>query len=286
MRLATIRTDGGTRAGRVDGDAVSLLPFDDVGELLSSGADWAQRAAAGGGEDVALSGVSLAPVVPRPEKIVCVGLNYRAHAAEAKLDLPDYPILFAKYTRSLIGAGDDLVLPGNSDKVDWEAELGLVIGTEVRHADLATAEAAIAGYTVINDVSMRDWQRRTSQFLQGKTFERSTPAGPYLVTPDELEDPRRLHLTCTVDDEVMQDAFTDDLVFSPAEVVSYISAIITLVPGDLIATGTPGGVGGARRPQVFLVPGQTMRTKIDGVGELVNRCVAEPAPEPEPESVR
>jgi acylpyruvate hydrolase len=275
MRLATIRTDGGTRAGRVDGDAVSLLPFDDVGELLSSGADWAQRAAAGGGEDVALSGVSLAPVVPRPEKIVCVGLNYRAHAAEAKLDLPDYPILFAKYTRSLIGAGDDLVLPGNSDKVDWEAELGLVIGTEVRHADLATAEAAIAGYTVINDVSMRDWQRRTSQFLQGKTFERSTPAGPYLVTPDELEDPRRLHLTCTVDDEVMQDAFTDDLVFSPAEVVSYISAIITLVPGDLIATGTPGGVGGARRPQVFLAPGQTMRTKIDGVGELVNRCVAE-----------
>jgi acylpyruvate hydrolase len=286
MRLATIRTDGGTRAGRVDGDAVSLLPFDDVGELLSSGADWAQRAAAGGGEHVALSGVSLAPVVPRPEKIVCVGLNYRAHAAEAKLDLPDYPILFAKYTRSLIGAGDDLVLPGNSDKVDWEAELGLVIGTEVRHADLATAEAAIAGYTVVNDVSMRDWQRRTSQFLQGKTFERSTPAGPYLVTPDELEDPRRLHLTCTVDDEVMQDAFTDDLVFSPAEVVSYISAIITLVPGDLIATGTPGGVGGARRPQVFLVPGQTMRTKIDGVGELVNRCVAEPAPEPEPESVR
>jgi acylpyruvate hydrolase len=278
MRVATIRQNGTTTAVRIEGDQAVPLPFEDVRALLESGSDWQQLAADGGGPPLDVSTVDFAPVVPAPEKIVCVGLNYRAHAAEAKLDLPDYPILFAKYSRSLIGPGDDLVLPGNSDKVDWEAELGLVIGAAVRRADLRSAEAAIAGYTVVNDVSMRDWQRRTSQFLQGKTFERSTPAGPYLVTPDELEDPRRLHLTCTVDDDVMQDAFTDDLVFSPAEIVSYISQIITLVPGDLIATGTPGGVGGARRPQVFLAPGQTMRTKIDGVGELVNRCVAEPEP--------
>ena len=276
MRLATIRTEGATRAARVDGESATLLPFADVGEVLASGEDWNSRAAVDG-ETVALSSVELAPVVPRPEKIVCVGLNYRAHAAEANLDLPEYPILFAKYWRSLIGPADDLVLPGNSDKVDWEAELGLVIGGPVRHADSEAARTAIAGYTVVNDISMRDWQRRTSQFLQGKTFERSTPAGPFLVTPDELDDPGRLHMTCTVDDEVMQDAFTDDLVFSPIEIVSYVSGIITLAPGDLIATGTPGGVGGARRPSIFLKAGQTVRTKIDGVGELVNRCVAEPA---------
>jgi acylpyruvate hydrolase len=275
MRLATIRTDTGTRAGRVEGETVTLLPFADVGELLATGVDWAQRAT-DDGETVGLDGTDLAPVVPAPEKIICVGLNYRAHAAEANLELPEYPTLFAKFGRSLIGPHDELVLPGNSDKVDWEAELALIIGTPTRHADLEAAEAAIAGYTVLNDVSMRDWQRRTTQFLQGKTFERSTPVGPYLVTGDELENPRRLHMTCTVDEQVMQDAWTDDLVFSAAEIVSYISGIITLAPGDLIATGTPSGVGGARRPPVFLEPGQTMRTKIDGVGELVNRCVAEP----------
>jgi acylpyruvate hydrolase len=274
MRLATIRTENGTRAGRVDGETVTLLPFADVGELLATGADWPGQAAADG-ESAALDSVDLAPVVPRPEKIICVGLNYRAHAAEANLELPGFPTLFAKFSRSLIGPRDELVLPGNSDKVDWEAELAVVIGTPIRRADLEAADAAIAGYTVLNDVSMRDWQRRTTQFLQGKTFERSTPVGPYLVTGDELENPRRLHLTCTVDEQVMQDAWTDDLVFSAAEIVSYISGIITLAPGDLIATGTPSGVGGARRPPVFLQPGQIVRTKIDEVGELVNRCVAE-----------
>lgn len=277
MRLATIRTGEATRVGRLDGDTLVLLPFADVGELLASGTDWAERALEGD-DSVVLSEADFAPVVPQPEKIVCVGLNYRAHAAEANLDLPSYPTLFAKYSRCLIGPHDDLVLPQNSDKVDWEAELGLVIGKPVRHADPATAEAAIAGYTVINDVSMRDWQRRTSQFLQGKTFEASTPAGPYLVTPDELENPRRLRLSCSVDDEVMQDSYTDDLVFSPVEIVAYISEIITLMPGDLIATGTPSGVGGARKPPVFLQPGQTMRTQVEGVGELVNRCVEQPLP--------
>jgi acylpyruvate hydrolase len=277
MRLATIRRGDGTRAARVNGDSLTVLPFADVGELLASGPDWADRAADGtadGGGTLALSDVELAPVVPRPEKILCVGLNYRAHAAEANLAVPDYPPLFAKYWRSLIGPHDDLVLPENSDKVDWEGELGLVIGSAVRHADLETAERSIAGYTVINDVSMRDWQRRTSQFLQGKTFERSTPVGPYLVTRDELEDPDRVRLTCSVDGVLMQEAWSDDLVFSPAEIVSYISGIITLMPGDLIATGTPSGVGGARKPPVFLAPGQTMRTSIDGVGEMVNLCAA------------
>ncbi|HEY4095504.1 MAG TPA: fumarylacetoacetate hydrolase family protein [Baekduia sp.] len=274
MRVTTVRIDGRTRAARLDGDQLALLPYGDVAELLATGADWTTAAAERGEDTLALSDADLAPLVPRPEKIFGVGLNYRGHAAEAGLAVLDNPPLFGKFWRSLIGPTDDLVLPANSQMTDWEGELGLVIGTPVRHVGLDEGLAAIAGYTVVNDVSMRDWQRRTSQFLQGKTFEGSTPVGPFLVTPDEIDDPSRLHLTCLVDDVVMQDTWTDDLVFNPAEIVSYISQIITLVPGDLIMTGTPAGVGGARRPQVYLEAGQTLRTVVDGVGELINHCVA------------
>lgn len=273
MRLATAHTTGGTRAARVEDDSLTLLPFPDVGALLASGHDWIERAAADG-EVVAREETRLAPVVPRPEKIFCVGLNYRAHAAEANLQVPQHPPLFAKFWRSLIGPYDDLVLPPNSQMVDWETELGLVIGAPLRHGTEEQARDAIAGYTVINDVSMRDWQRRTSQFLAGKTFEGSTPAGPWMVTLDEIEDPGRLRVSCKVDDELMQEAWTDDLVFKPAEIVAYISGIITLMPGDLIATGTPSGVGGARKPPVYLQPGQILRTAVDGVGDMVNRVVA------------
>lgn len=272
MRLATVRTESGLRAARLDGDALVLLPFADVGELLATGPAWRKTAEGGGSEAIAVQEADFAPVVPRPEKIMGIGLNYRAHAAEAGLALPDHPVIFAMYWRCLLGARDDLVLPPNSTMVDWEAELGLVIGRPVFRADLADAAAAIAGYTIVNDVSMRDWQRRTSQFLQGKTFESSTPAGPYLVTPDEVDDAKDLHITCEVDGEIMQDAHTSDLVFKPAEIVAYASQFITLSPGDLIATGTPGGVGGGRRPQVYLRGGQIMRTSIKGLGEQLTRC--------------
>lgn len=276
MRLATVRTESGLRAARLDGDTLVLLPFHDVGELLSSGEDWRSQAATDGGENIAVTDADFAPIVPRPEKIMGIGLNYRAHAAEAGLAVPDNPPIFAMYWRCLLGAHDDLVLPPNSSMVDWEAELGLVIGRPVFRAELAEAATAIAGYTIVNDVSMRDWQRRTSQFLQGKTFESSTPAGPYLVTSEEVDDARDLRLTCEVDGQVMQDAKTSDLVFNPAEIVSYASQFITLSPGDLIATGTPGGVGGGRRPQIYLSAGQVMRTSIEGLGEQLTHCVAAP----------
>lgn len=275
MRLTTIRVDGGTTAaGRLDGDRITLLPFEDVGALLASGDDWQTRAASVEGPSIETSAADFAPLTPRPEKVICVGINYRDHVAEVGLTVPDYPTLFAKYSRSLIGAHDDIVLPANSDAVDWEVELGVVIGSTIRNVSTEEALAAVAGYTIVNDISMRDWQLRTTQFLQGKTFEASTPVGPFLVTPDELDDAGNLKLSCAVDGKVMQESATGDMVFSVAELISYISSFITLVPGDLIATGTPGGVGGARKPPVFLTAEQTLTSVIEGLGEQTNRCVA------------
>ncbi|GAA4978858.1 hypothetical protein GCM10023205_53930 [Yinghuangia aomiensis] len=279
MRYTTIRTDWGTTAGRVDGEHVVHLPFADVGDMLASGPDWralTDVADDGSAARTALVEADFAPLVPRPEKIFCVGANYADHALEVGLPLPKYPALFAKFSRSLIGARDDLVLPPESNAVDWEAELGVVIGQTTRRVDEAQAAEAIAGYTIVNDVSMRDWQLRTSQFLQGKTFEASTPVGPFLVTPDELDHQSGLKLGCSVDGIVMQEAVTSDLVFSVAHIIAYISRFVTLVPGDLIATGTPAGVGGARRPPVYLGAGQVLRTWVDGLGEQVNRCLPTP----------
>lgn len=274
MRLTTLRRDGETRAGRVEGGEVVLLPFRDVGELLASGGDWRERAAGPTGPSVPLAEADFAPLTPRPEKIICVGVNYASHIAEVGLPTPEHLTIFAKYSRSLIGAYDDIVLPPQSRAVDWEVELGVVIGSPVRHADAEEALAAVAGYTIVNDVTMRDWQLRTSQFLQGKTFEASTPVGPYLVTPDEVDHARALDMTCAVDETVMQKAGTGELLFPVGEIIAYVSSIITLVPGDLIATGTPAGIGAARKPPVFLAAGQTLRTAITGLGEQANRCVA------------
>ena len=278
MRLATVRTEGETRAARQDGDEFVLLEdFADVGELLAR-EDWLRLAAAGGGDRVAFSDADLAPVVPRPPKIVCLGMNYRSHIEEMGREAPSHPTLFGKYSRSLIGARDDIELPPDSEQVDWEVELAFVIGRTVRRATGAQARDAIAGFTVLNDVSMRDWQFRTMQFLQGKTWDRSTPVGPVLVTPDELPGGTApdLALRCEVDGEVMQEGRTSDLLFGPEELVAYISTIVTLDPTDLIATGTPSGVGFGRSPQVFLKPGHVVRTTIEHIGELVNRCT--PAP--------
>jgi acylpyruvate hydrolase len=213
--------------------------------------------------------------VPHPEKIFCVGLNYRAHILEMSRELPDYPTLFAKFASGLIGAHDDLVLPSVSKAVDWEVELGVVIGRRIRRATLEQAHDAIAGFTVVNDISMRDWQARTTQYLQGKAFDASTPVGPVLVTGDEIGDAVDLEVRCELDGIVMQRGRTSDLLFGPTAVVSYISQFATLSPGDLISTGTPGGVGTGRDPQVFLEPGQVLTTAIEGIGSCVNRCVPE-----------
>jgi len=278
MRLATVRQNGGTRAGRLDGeDELIFLDADDVGQLLRS-PDWRGIAERSDGSGVRFSEADLAPVVPRPSKIICVGLNYRSHILEMGRELPGYPTLFAKFSASLIGARDELLLPAASREVDWEAELGVIVGERLRKVSPEEARRGIAGYTIVNDVSMRDWQWRTPQWLQGKTFEASTPVGPFLVTPEEVGHAEDLELRCEVDGEVVQEARTSDLVFGPADVVSYISQFITLEPGDLIATGTPGGVGAGREPKVFLSPGQILRTSIEGLGECVNRCVEETGP--------
>ncbi len=272
MRLATIRTEYGTTAARLDGDVLVPLDAADVGEVLAAGGLGRPRE---GAAPVPTAEADFAPVVPRPGKIICVGLNYRAHILETGRDLPQYPTLFAKFADTLTGARDDLVLPSVSEKVDWEVELGVIIGRPVHRATAAEAEAAIAGYTVVNDVSMRDWQSRTLQWLQGKMFERTTPAGPYLVTADEVGSAPDLEVRCEVDGVVMQRSRTSDLLFGAAEIVAYASQAVTLRPGDLIATGTPGGVGNARKPPVYLQPGNVLRTWIEGLGECVNQCVAE-----------
>ena len=276
MQLVTVRIDGATRAGRVSGDEIVLLDAPDVRAVLEAGpvTSGGSPVAETGGA-VALEGADLAPVVPAPDKIVCVGLNYRDHAAETNSPLPTAPIYFAKYRRALTGPYDPIRLPPPevSTKADWEVELAVVIGQEVRNASASEAAAAIAGFTVLNDVSIRDWQTRTIQFLAGKTFEGSTPVGPALVTADEIGDGLGLNVSCTVDGVTKQSSSTDQLVFTPAELVADLSTILTLDPGDIIATGTPGGVGMARDPQEWLKPGAVVRTAIEGLGEMVNTCV-------------
>jgi len=264
MRLATIRTSDGTRAARVDGDVLVELDARDVGELLARG-----DAAPETGAVHNLATADFAPLVTHPGKILCQGLNYRNHILEMGHELPTHPTLFPKYREALIGAHDDIVLPAASSAVDWEAELALVIGTRTRHASPTEAADAIAGFTVANDISMRDWQNRTLQWLQGKTWEHSTPLGPWLVTTDESPGPSR-EISCEVDGEQMQKADTADMVFGPATLVSYISTILTLEPGDVIATGTPSGVGAGRGR--FLAEGSEVVTRIAGLGEQRNAC--------------
>ena len=274
MKLATIRVPGTTRAVRIDVDAQTAVDLgeSDLVDFLRR-PDWSAAAAAADGQRYALSGLDYAPVVVAPEKIFCAGLNYASHIREMGRELPEFPTLFGKYARALVGAHDDVMLPASSPQMDWEAELAVVIGSEVRHADPEQARAAIAGYAVLNDVTARDWQFRTSQWHQGKTFEATTPIGPWLVTAD---DPavagKSLGVTCGVDGATVQEADTGDLVFDPATLVSYISSFITLVPGDVIATGTPGGVGHARTPARYLQDGSVLVTRIEGLGECRNLC--------------
>jgi acylpyruvate hydrolase len=278
MKLATVRMFGETRAVRIDeGGTATVLPEADVSEVFRD-PDWRLKGDAPGAL-VPSGALDFAPLIPRPDKIICVGLNYRSHIEEMGHELPQFPTLFAKYRSALIGDQDDIILPAASTMVDWEAELGVVIGEPIRHASREEAAVVIAGYTIVNDVTARDWQRRSSQFLQGKTFESTTPVGPWLVTPDEpgaAPGPDQ-RITCTVDGEVVQDATTGDLLFDPFDLVAYVSTIVTLLPGDIIATGTPAGVGAGRTPPRFLDDGQVVVTAISGIGELRNRCRRDPA---------
>ena len=210
----------------------------------------------------------IGPCVGRVGKVVCVGLNYSDHAAETGQSAPDEPILFFKATSAICGPNDTVIIPRDSIRTDWEVELGIVIGSEARYVDEADALLHVAGYCVVNDVSERDFQtKRGGQWVKGKSADTFCPLGPWLVTRDEIPDPQDLDLWLDVEGERKQDSSTSNMIFSAAFLVSYISQFMSLQAGDVIATGTPAGVGMGRRPQVWLSAGQTMRLGVQGLGE-------------------
>ncbi|MCS6860669.1 MAG: fumarylacetoacetate hydrolase family protein [Abditibacteriales bacterium] len=216
--------------------------------------------------------VTLKAPVPDPRKIICVGLNYADHAAESGAAIPSEPVLFSKYPTAIIGPNEPILLPPESQEVDYEVELVFIIGKRGRRIPRERAMDYVAGYTVGHDVSARDWQLRKpgGQWLLGKTFDTFAPIGPALVTQDEVPDPHNLKITCKVNDELLQNSNTNQLIFKIDDLVAYISQVITLEPGDLVFTGTPAGVGFARKPPRFLQDGDVCELEVEGIGKLVN----------------
>lgn len=268
MRYATIRHDCRPRGARIESDTAVVLDCPTALEAWTAGGHLREIA------QVALADADLAPVSPHPAHIACLGLNYRSHIEALARQVPTYPTIFAKYTSTLTGPRDPITLPFNTTGVQGEVELAVIVGRRLRHGDNQQAAAAIAGYAVANDVSMRDWQHRTSEALQGKVFDHSTPLGPLLVTPDEVDDARDLRLTLTVDGTVWQTGSSADMVWSPAELIAYCSSFMTLEPGDVILTGTPN----ITVPDAHLQAGVLMEAAIEGLGECRNTIRAEPHP--------
>jgi acylpyruvate hydrolase len=274
MKLATLRLAGTTAAVRVDdeNDTVSATVIDGYPDLsaLLADEDWKSIAERATGRTVSLDGADYAPVVPKPGKIVCVGLNYATHIKEMGRELPEFPTLFAKFAEALTGPYDDVIVPKYAAaQLDWEAELAVIIGKRAYQVSEADADDYIAGYSVINDYTMRDYQYRTLQWDQGKTFEKTSGFGPFLVTDYVLGS----RIETRLDGELMQSATTDDLVFTPAKLIEYISHIVTLQPGDVIITGTTGGVGHARKPATYIQDGDTVEVVIDGIGSVKNKTI-------------
>jgi 2-keto-4-pentenoate hydratase/2-oxohepta-3-ene-1,7-dioic acid hydratase in catechol pathway len=222
-----------------------------------------------------LASVQLRAPIPRPPKLICVGLNYRGHAAEARQEIPKVPTIFAKFSNVVIGPGQAIVLPKNSRKPDYEAELAFVIGIGGRHIPSYLWRDHVFGYTAFNDVSARDVQRATSQWMIGKTFDTFAPMGPCLVSADEIADPHALDISLRIGGETLQHSNTRELIFNIPDLVAFLSSVVTLEPGDVVATGTPGGVGFARVPPRYLQPGDEVVVSIEGIGELHNPVVAE-----------
>ncbi len=219
--------------------------------------------------------IKLQAPVPVPSKIIGIGLNYRDHAIERNKPIPEYPLIFSKFSNSVIGPYDPIIIPKVTSRVDWECELGVVIGEKCRYVEQVDAMKNVAGYIAVNDVSARDYQEHSSQYTIGKTFDSFCPMGPSLVTLDEFQDPHSLEIKTILDGEVMQHSNTNQLIFSIPHLISYLSEVMTLMPGDIIMTGTPSGVGDNRDPQRYMTPGQVCRIEIDGIGVLENPVVAE-----------
>jgi acylpyruvate hydrolase len=271
MKLTRINVNGEVTLARVEDSELVILPFGSFQELLDH-PQW-RVAAQTEGPRLAFDKGLLTRLL-EPAQIFCVGLNYKGHILETGRPTPEFPTLFAKFSSALTGPYSEIPYSTESNEVDWEVELGVVIAVPARNVSVEKALDYVAGYTVVNDISMRDWQRRTPQLFQGKNFQASTPVGPWLVTPDEINHARDLRITCSIDGEKMQDGRTSDLLFSSAELISYISRFTTLLPGDLILTGTPSGVGMAREPKRFLQPGEILTSEIEGIGMISNMFAA------------
>jgi len=273
MRVVSYRSDRGVRAGLLRDDSVvdvwDAIEGDgsSVRDLLV-GERLAEAVEISGGEPLALAEVELQPPVPDPDKIICIGLNYRAHAAEAGIEPPDAPTFFAKFRNALAPPGATVPLPAASAKVDYEAEVAFVVGRRAREVAEADAPDHVAGYMLLNDLSARDLQFATPQWMPGKVFDGSAPCGPALVTPDEAGAPDQISFSLTLNGERMQAASTDDLVFSVPALVAHLSGLMTLEPGDIVSTGTPAGVGSTRQPRVWLKPGDEIEVSSPSLGLL------------------
>ena len=290
MKLVTFVHHGQTRLGALLADAAGErvldlnradpnLPADMLGFLAAGDGAMvlAKRAVAAAPADalVARAAVTLKAPIPHPGKIICIGLNYRDHAAETNHELPEYPTVFAKYANTVIGPGEAIILPKITEAVDYEAEFAAVIGRTAKNVAAADALNYVAGYLPFNDVSARTYQHRTSQWTVGKTFDTFGPMGPALVTADEIPDPHALDITLSIGGEVLQSSNTRNLIFSVNALIEDLTSYMTLEPGDLISTGTPSGVGGARKPPRWLRAGEIVRIEITGLGVLENPVVAE-----------
>jgi len=266
MRLVTFQAEVGStpQAGVISGTQVIGLGKD----MLSLIAVGTVPAITGPAYD--LAAIHLLAPIPRPPKFICVGMNYRDHAREAGVDIPSIPTIFSKFSNVVIGPGAPIVLPKNSMRPDYEAEFAFVIGPGGRHIPAARAMDHVFGYTIVNDVSARDHQTTTSQWLISKSFDTFAPMGPWIVTRDEIADPHALDLTLEIGGQVLQHSNTRELVFGVPALIEYISSVVTLEPGDIVATGTPAGVGFARKPPRYLRPGDEVVIRIQGIGELRN----------------
>jgi 2-keto-4-pentenoate hydratase/2-oxohepta-3-ene-1,7-dioic acid hydratase in catechol pathway len=283
MRFLTFEHNGRQHAGVIVADEVVSLKaagFENLLSVVEGGSAALQRVESflsrpPASAKAPLASVELRAPIPKPPKILCMGLNYRDHALEGKAELPKYPTIFPKYTNTVIGSGENIVLPKNSRKPDYEAELAFVIGRGGRHIKASDWRDHVFGYMNSNDVSARDVQGAVSQWTMGKNFDTFAPMGPYLVTADEINDPHNLNISLTLNGEKLQNSNTGEMIFKIPETIEFLSSILTLESGDVILTGTPSGVGFSYRPPKWLTPGAEVVVQVEGLGELRNTCVAE-----------
>ncbi len=284
MKLVTFTYKNLTNIGAVVDNKVvdsssSINIPDNMLDFLSAGEDAIeamQNLIESGYNRIPLTDIKLLAPVPRPGKFLGIGLNYADHIEETKREKPEYPLFFTKQSTCVIADGDAIHRPLVSEKLDYEGELAFVIGKRCKHVSLENAHQVIAGYTIVNDVSVRDWQIRSPTWTLGKSFDTHGPMGPWIVTSDELKDPHNLTIKTWIDDELRQDSNTKHMLFNCFEMVEYLSKAMTLEPGDVISTGTPSGVGVKMKPRGYMKPGQTVKIEIEGIGVLTNPVIEEP----------